>query len=56
MLELVGVATPLTRGLILITLLLLTGTVAARALVERAGIDARRPATFPCGSARRCAP
>ena len=44
MLDLVGVATPLTRGLILITLLLLIGTVAARALVERAGIDARSEA------------
>jgi putative copper export protein len=44
MLDLVGVATPLTRGLILTTLLLLTGTVAARALVERVGIDDRSEA------------
>ena len=44
MLDVAGVATPLTRGLILITLMLLTGTVTAGALVHRAGIDGRTSA------------
>jgi putative copper export protein len=44
MLDLVGVATPLTRGLILITLSLLTGTVTTSFLVDRAGIDGRTTA------------
>ncbi len=39
MLELAGVATPLTRGLILVTLMLLAGTVVAGGLVQRARID-----------------
>lgn len=39
MLDVLAVVTPLTRGLILITLLLLTGTVTAGMLVDRAGIN-----------------
>jgi putative copper export protein len=41
MVDLVGMAQPLARGLILITLLLLVGTVSSAALVERAGLDGR---------------
>lgn len=44
MLDLADVAMPLTRGLILVTLMLLAGTVTTGVLVERAGIDGRTTA------------
>jgi copper transport protein len=44
MVDLVDVATPLTRGLILVALLMLTGTVVVSFLVDRASIDGRTTA------------
>ena len=44
MVDLVDVATPLTRGLMLVALLMLTGTVVVSFLMDRASIDGRTTA------------